>query len=58
MYLRVSTPEQADPLNLKNLFPDSVLNMRECKWVSTAVLRLPGHPDSTGMAIHEVVEWP
>jgi hypothetical protein len=43
---------------LNRLFPDSVLNIRECKWLSTAALRLPGHPDSTGMAIHEVVEWP
>lgn len=43
---------------LSHLFPDSVLNIRECKWLSTAVLRLPGYADSTGMAIHEVVEWP
>jgi hypothetical protein len=40
------------------LFPDSVLKMRECKWVSRAVLRRPGCPDSAGTAIHEVVEWP
>lgn len=44
--------------NLSNLFPASVFNMRECKWLSTAVLRRRGYPDSTGMAIHEVVEWP
>jgi len=44
--------------HLSHLLPDSVLNIRECKWLSTAVLRLPGHPDSRGMAIHEVVEWP
>jgi hypothetical protein len=43
---------------LNHLFPDSVLNTHECKWLSTAVLRRPGRPDSTGMAIHEVVEWP
>lgn len=43
---------------LSNLFPASVLDMRECKWLSTAVLRRPGYPDSTGMVIHEVVEWP
>ncbi len=34
------------------------LGIRECKWLSHAVLRRPGHTDSTGMAIHEVVEWP
>lgn len=44
--------------HLDRLFPDSILNMRECKWLSHAVLRRPGHPDSIGMAIHEVVEWP
>jgi hypothetical protein len=43
---------------LGDLFPTSVLNMRECKWLSRATLRRPEHPDSTGMAIHEVVEWP
>jgi hypothetical protein len=43
---------------LSNLFPASVLNMRECKWLSKAVLRRRDYPDSTGMAIHEVVEWP
>jgi hypothetical protein len=43
---------------LNTLFPSSVLNMRECKWLSRAVLRRPGQPDSVGMAIHEVVEWP
>jgi hypothetical protein len=44
--------------NLERLFPDSILNMRECKWLSNAVLRRPGQPDAVGMAIHEVVEWP
>jgi len=43
---------------LNRLFPDSILNVRECKWLSKAVLRRPGQPDSEGMAIHEVVEWP
>jgi hypothetical protein len=43
---------------LDRLFPSSILKMRECKWLSRAVLRRPGHPDSTGMAIHEVVDWP
>lgn len=43
---------------LERLFPSSILNMRECKWLSRAVLRRPGHPDSIGMAIHEVVDWP
>ena len=43
---------------LSDLFPDSILNVRECKWVSRAVLRQPGCPDSTGTAIHEEVEWP
>jgi hypothetical protein len=40
------------------LFPSSVLNMRECKWLSRALLRRPGRADSLGMAIHEVVDWP
>jgi hypothetical protein len=44
--------------NLKRFFPDSILGVRECKWLSGAVLRRPGQPDSAGMAIHEVVEWP
>jgi hypothetical protein len=43
---------------LSSMFPASVLNMRECKWVSAAAFRRPGCPDSAGMAIHEVVEWP
>jgi len=43
---------------LDRLFPSSILNIRECKWLSRAVLRRPGHPDSIGMAIHEVVDWP
>jgi len=43
---------------LGDLFPTSVLNMRECKWLTRATLRRPGLPDSTGFAIHEVVEWP
>jgi hypothetical protein len=44
--------------HLDRLIPDSILNVRECKWLSQAVLRRPGYPDSIGMAIHEVVEWP
>ena len=44
--------------SLDRLFPGSMLNIRECKWLSAALLRRPGHPDSPGMAIHEVVEWP
>jgi hypothetical protein len=43
---------------LRDLFPGSIVNVRECKWVSRATLRRPGCPDSTGTAIHEVVEWP
>jgi hypothetical protein len=43
---------------IERLFPASVLNIRECKWLSRAVLRRPGRPDSIGMAVHEVVEWP
>jgi hypothetical protein len=35
-----------------------MLNVRERKWLSRAVLRRTGLPDSIGMAIHEVVEWP
>ena len=44
--------------HLERIFPASILRVRECKWLSTAVLRRPGLPDATGTAIHEVVEWP
>lgn len=40
------------------LFPDSVLNMHEQKWLTSAVFKRSGRPDSVGWAIHEVVEWP
>lgn len=43
---------------IDRIFPPAILNTRECKWVSRAVLRRPSLPDSIGMAIHEVVEWP
>ncbi|HUA62414.1 MAG TPA: hypothetical protein VML19_26900 [Verrucomicrobiae bacterium] len=44
--------------HVDRLFPASILNVRERKWLSRAVLRRAGCADSTGMAIHEVVEWP
>jgi hypothetical protein len=44
--------------NLQQIFPNSILGVKESKWLSPAILRRPGRPDSTGMAIHEVVEWP
>jgi hypothetical protein len=44
--------------NLNRLFPARILKVREQKWLSRGVLRHPGRPDSAGMAIHEVVEWP
>jgi hypothetical protein len=44
--------------NLDRLFPARILKVREQKWLSHGVLRQPGRPDSAGMAIHEVVEWP
>lgn len=44
--------------NLDRVFPAAILQTREQKWLSRAVLRQPGRPDSVGMAIHEVVEWP
>jgi hypothetical protein len=44
--------------NLDRLFPARILKVRERKWLSRGVLRQPGRPDSTGLAIHEVVEWP
>jgi len=44
--------------NVDRLFPASILRVRERKWLSRAVLRRPGHPESSGTAIHEVVEWP
>jgi hypothetical protein len=34
------------------------MGIRECKWLSRAVLRCPGRAGSSGMAIHEVVQWP
>ena len=43
---------------VERLFPASMLGVRERKWLSRAVLRRCGDPESTGMAIHEVVEWP
>jgi hypothetical protein len=44
--------------NLDRIFPARILKVREQKWLSRGVLRRPGRPDSAGMAIHEVVEWP
>ena len=44
--------------NLGRLFPAAFLRVRETKWLSRATLHRPGCADSTGMAIHEVVEWP
>lgn len=43
---------------LRRMFPASVLMMRECKWVSRAVLSRAGQAEVAGWAIHEVVEWP
>ncbi|MBI5281619.1 MAG: hypothetical protein HY858_08065 [Candidatus Solibacter usitatus] len=44
--------------HVDRLLPARTFGMRECKWLSRAVLRRPGQVDSVGMAIHEVVEWP
>ena len=44
--------------NLDRLFPAAMLRVREQKWLSQAVLQRTGRPDSIGMAIHEVIEWP
>jgi hypothetical protein len=44
--------------NLDRLFPTRILKVREQKWLSRGVLQRPGRPNSTGMVIHEVVEWP
>jgi hypothetical protein len=44
--------------NLDRLFPAALLHVRETKWLSHATLRRPGCADSSGMAIHEIVEWP
>jgi hypothetical protein len=41
---------------LKRLFPDKILNVRECKWRSRGELRR-GDSRSSGWAIHEVVRW-
>ena len=43
---------------LPDLFPARMLRVEERKWLSKATLRRPGRPDSIGIAIHEVVEWP
>ena len=42
---------------VRTAFPRSILNVRERKWLSRAVLRRPDGSESVGMAIHEVVEW-
>jgi hypothetical protein len=44
--------------NLDRLFPARILKVCEQKWLSRGILRQPGRPDSAGMAIHEVIEWP
>jgi len=44
--------------SVDRLFPSGILGIHEVKWLSRAVLRRPGHVDSFGMAIHEVIEWP
>ncbi len=44
--------------HVERLFPATILNVQERKWLSRAVLRRPDCPESTGIAIHEVVEWP
>jgi len=44
--------------HLDRIFPARILQVREHKWLSHATLRRPGRPDSTGLAIHEVVDWP
>jgi len=44
--------------NVERLFPAGILAVRERKWLSRAVLRRPGRPESAATAIHEVVEWP
>jgi hypothetical protein len=44
--------------NVDHLFPARILKVNERKWLSRATLCRPGLPDSVGMAIHEVVEWP
>jgi hypothetical protein len=41
-----------------DLFPARVLQMKETKWRSAAVLRRPGVRDVHGWAIHESVVWP
>ena len=44
--------------HLDRIFPARILQVREHKWLSHATLCRPGRPDSTGLAIHEVVDWP
>jgi hypothetical protein len=43
--------------NMERVFPASARNITERKWLSDAKLQVPGRQDSTGKAIHEVVEW-
>jgi hypothetical protein len=43
---------------VRRLFPFRILRTRECKWLSSGVLRRSGGHGSVGWAIHEVVRWP
>jgi hypothetical protein len=43
---------------LEKILPRQILAVRECKWLSRAVLRRAGAAEAAGWAIHEVVQWP
>jgi hypothetical protein len=44
--------------NVRKIFPARILGVREAKWISRAVLEKPDGAQTSGWAIHEVVEWP
>jgi hypothetical protein len=43
---------------LISLIPEKALQLRECKWRSTGVLKRNGSPSSSGWTIHEIVRFP
>ncbi len=52
-----ATVGQSVPI-LRDIAPVRALAVRECKWLSRAVVARRGHPARQTWAIHEVVTWP
>jgi hypothetical protein len=42
---------------LKTIFPEGILNLKECKWQTRANLTLGAQPVASAWVIHEKVEW-